>query len=365
MNFLKKVLYQVTGALFKLLLVLIPVIFAAAVVFGTPKHIEAAIKESRVYDQIVGVIIDNSKTETTDATTKDVLAQPEIQATAEKAFNPTVIQSASENFIQGIYGWLQGKTTEPEFTIDLTGPRATLIQGVTDYAKKRADSLPVCTLQQLRLLSPNMDLLSLPCRPPGINTQQVADEFSQQFQDGADFLGDPVITNKTLTKNNNGVPISEKLGALPKAYKAMQIGQWVLLVLTVLLGLLLVLGRRNKIAGARHVAWAMIGVATFLIISQIIYWFMFDKANQAKAGDTATQAMIIDGTKVLVHNFNQVLLWFSAAYAVIGVGLLVLLRTAFAPGKKTTDPLIGEPEIPEPSPETEKEPAPENTPPRE
>lgn len=356
MNFLKKVLYQLTGALFKLLLVLVPIIFAVSVVFGSPKHVETALKESRVYDQIVGVIIDNSKTETTDATTKDVLAQPEIQATAEKAFNPTVLQGASESFIQGIYGWLQGKTTEPQFTIDLTAPKATLIQGVTDYAKKRADSLPVCTLQQLRLLNPNMDLLSLPCRPPGTNTQQVADQFSKQFQDGADFLDNPVITNDTLTKNNNGESIGDKLSSLPKAYKATQTGKWVLFALTMFLGALLVFGRRNKQAGAKHVAWAMIGVATFLIISEILYWFMFDKANQTKPGDTATQTMIIDGSKVLIHDFNQVLLWFTAAYVVIGAGLLILLRTVFAPDHKATDPLLGEPELHKPTPEPEKKP---------
>lgn len=347
MNFLKKLLYQGTGVLFKLLLLLVPIIFAVAIVLGTPKHIETALKESRVYDQIVGVIIDNSKKDVKDGDAQKVLEQPEIQAAAEKAFNPSVLQGASENFLVGIYAWLQGKTPEPHFSIDLTVPKNDLIQGVTDYAKKRADSLPVCTLQQLRQLTPDMDLLSVPCVPPGTNTQSVANQFAQEFQDGANFLDKPVITNETLPKNNNGKSIDENLSAAPRAYAAVQTGKWVLLVAMAMLGALLIFGRHNRRAGIRHVAWGMIGVATFLVITQIVYWFVFDKANKSGVTDTATQAMVLDGTKALIREFNKVLLWFIAGYSIVGVGLLVFLRTKFSPvaNGPALDPLIGEPEL--------------------
>ena len=349
MNFLKKALYQGTGAVFKLLLLLVPIIFALAIVLGTPKHIETALKESRVYDQIVGVIIDNSKKDVKDNNTQEVLNQPEIQAAAEKAFNPTVLRGASENFLNGVYGWVQGKTTEPQFSIDLTTPKNQLVQGVTDYAKKRADGLPVCTLQQLRSLNPNMDLLSVPCVPPGTNTQTLANQFAQDFQNGADFLNKPVISNETITKNNDGQSIGQKLKAVPKAYKAVQTGKWVLFVLTLGLGALLIFCRRNRRAGIRHVAWGMIGVATFLLIAQIVYWFMFDKVNKGGT-NTATQVMVLDGAKALIREFNKVLLWFIAGYAIVGAGLLVFLKMKFspAPNGPALDPLIGDPELPKP-----------------
>lgn len=342
MNILKKFLYQGTGVAFKLLLILVPIIFALAIVLGTPKHIETALKESRVYDQIVGVVINNSQ-KNAEGDTQKVLQQPEIKAAAEKAFNPEVLQGATENFLDGMYAWLQGKTPEPQFSIDLTAPKNELVQGVTDYAKNRANSLPVCTLQQLQLLSPDMDLLSLPCLPPGTNVQATADTFAQQFQDGADFLDKPVITNETIAKNNNaGKSIDQELEGAPQAYQNMQTGKWVLLLIAAALGALLILARHNRRAGIRHVAWGMLGAATFLVIAQIVYWFMFDKANQ---GGDATQAMVLDGVKALLRELNKILLLFAAAYAVVGGGLLVLLHTKSAPKKLTTDPLIGEPEL--------------------
>ena len=350
MKFLKKFLYQGTGAVFKLLLLLIPIIFALITILGTPTHIEGALKESRVYDQIIGVVIDNSRKDAKDKNTKDVLSQPEVQAAAEKAFNPAVLQGATENFLNGMYAWVQGKTPEPQFTIDLTTPKNDFVKGVTDYAKKRADSLPVCTLQQLRQLNPNTDLLSVPCLPPGTNTQAEADKFAASFQTGADFLDKPVITNETLTKNNDGKSISENLSAVPKAYKAIQAAKWLLLVFTVLLGTLLIFGRKNRRAGIRHVAWGLLGIATFLIIAQIIYWFVFDKVNTSGTDNTATEVMVLDGVKALIREFNQALFWFIGAYVVIGAGLLVFLRTKFSPVANglALDPLIGDPELPKP-----------------
>lgn len=350
MNFLKKLLYQGTGAVFKLLLLLVPIVFALAIVLGTPKNIETALKESRVYDQIVSVIIDNSKKNVNDGNTQKVLEQPEIQAAAEKAFNPGVLQGAAENFLDGMYAWLQGKTTEPQFSIDLTAPKNELVQNVADYAKKRADSLPVCTVQQLRLLNTGMDLLSIPCVPPGTNTQALADQFAQDFQSGADFLDKPVITNETITKNNDGQSLSQKLDGAPNAYKAIQTGKWVLMGIAVLLGALLILGRKNRRAGIRHVAWGMIGAATFLIVAQIAYWYIFDKANNSGQNDTVTQAMALDGVKALIREFNKVLLWFIAGYALIGVSLLVFLRTKSSPtpSEPALDPLNGDPELPKP-----------------
>ena len=348
MKFLKKFLYQGTGAVFKLLLLLVPIIFALITVLGTPDRIEGALKESRVYDQIVDVVIDNAKKENKGGDAQEVLSQPEIQAAAEKAFSPAVLQGATENFLDGIYGWVQGKTPEPQFTIDLTTPKNDLIAGVSDYAKKRASGLPVCTVQQLRLLNPDMDLLSIPCVPPGTNIQAEADKFATSFQDGADFLDKPIITNETLTKNGDGKSIGENLSAVPKAYKAIQAVKWILLVFTVLLGALLIFGRKNRRAGIRHVAWGMLGVATFLTIAQIVYWFVFDKANTSGTDHTATQVMVLDGAKALIREFNQALFWFIGAYVAIGAGLLIFLRTKFSPKPNgpALDPLIGDPELP-------------------
>jgi hypothetical protein len=284
-----------------------------------------------VYDQFVSTVIDNSKNQSTDKDSQEILSQPEIKAAAEKSFTPEVLQSSAENVINGVFAWMNGKTAEPQFRIDLTNAKAELSKNVAAYAEKRANSLPPCTIQQLRQLSPDIDLLEIPCLPPGVNVPALAQEYSQKFMSDSDFLKDPVITNETIAKNNNGKPLSEQLSGVPKAYSALTVTKWILLALALLLTGLLIFARRNRRAGVRHVAWTFIGVATFLIIVLIIYWFLYDQANSGRAATDAVQAMWIDGIQSLIREYNKVILWFIAGYAVIGVGLLVYLRFSLVP----------------------------------
>lgn len=326
MNFIRRTLYHSAGALHKLLLLVIPILFAVSLLLSNPTYVEKALKESRVYDQFVSNVIDNSQKESTDATTKKVLADPEIKAAAEKSFNPALLQSSTENVINGVFDWMHGKTSEPQFRIDLTNAKADLSKNVAAYAEKRANNLPPCTLAQLRQLNPNIDLLEIPCLPPGINVHALAQDYSQKFLTSGDFLSDPVITNETIAKNNGGKTLSEQLSGVPKAYSTLNLAKWVFLALALILTGLLIFARRNRRAGAKHVAWTFIGVGIFLIINLIIYWFLFDQANAHRAATDAVQAMWIDGVQSLVREFNKIILWFSAGYLLLGAGMLAYLR---------------------------------------
>jgi hypothetical protein len=326
MTFIRKFLYHTAGVGFKLLLLLIPVVFASAIVLSSPKYIENALKESRVYDQFVSTVIDNSKDKATNENNKKLLSDPDIKAAAEKSFSPALLQSSTENVINGIFAWMQGKTTEPEFRIDLTNAKAELSTNVAAYAEKRANGLPQCTLQQLRQMDPNIDFLEIPCVPPGVNVHTLAQEYSQKFLADSDFLSDPVITNETIAKNNDGKSLSDSLSGVPKAYSTVDTLKWILLALTIGLGALLVFARRDRRAGVKHLAWALLGVGTFLVIELIIYWFLFDRANAAREAADTVQAMWIDGAKALMREFNKILVWFSAIYLLLGAGLVAWLR---------------------------------------
>jgi hypothetical protein len=335
MTFIRRVLYHSTGALHKLALLLLPLVFAVAVLASSPKYIEHALKQSRVYDQVVATVIDNSQKESDSKDTQQILADPGIKAAAQKSFTPSLLQSSAENVINGVFAWMQGKTAEPQFRIDLTNAKAELSKNVAAYAEKRANSLPTCTIQQLRQLNPNIDLLQIPCLPPGANVSALASQYSQKFLSDGDFLKDPVITNETIAKNNDGKPLSEQLSAVPKAYSALMIAKWALLALALLLTALLIFARRNRKAGLLHVAWTFIGVATFLLIVLTIYWFVFAHAHSNQAATDMTQAMWMDGAQSLMRDFNKVIILFSVGYLALGAGALTYLRFRFAPSPKS------------------------------
>lgn len=353
MTFLKKFLYHFVGVIHKFIVLLLPLAFGVAILLSGPQYIEKALERSKAYDQVIPTVLDSSQKAAKDQESKKLLADPEIKAAAQKSFTPALIQTSTENVLDGLFAWAQGKTKEPEFRIDLTNAKADLASNIAAYAEKRANGLPVCTLQQLRQLSPDIDLLQVPCLPPGTNVSAVSQQYSQKFLSEGDFLKDPVITNKSIAKEGSK-PLSEQLSAVPQAYSALQSGKWVLLAIVVILSAALIFARRNRIAGLKHVAWTLVSVATFLLIIITVYWFVFDRANTGRIADNAVQAMWVDGAQSILSDLNRIIVWFSVGYLAIGGGALLFLRFGPHNKKPIKDEVEKEPETETTEEEPEK-----------
>jgi hypothetical protein len=339
---LRKFIYQTTGAFFKTALVTVPVVFAITVTLGNPAVIEKALKQSGVYGQVVDTVLDNSKDQVKDTNTQNLLDDQQVRAAAKKAFSPELLETSTTSVIDGVFAWLQGKTAEPVFSIDISSAKASFVRSLTDYAQAKASALPVCTLQQLQTIDLNSDVLSLPCRPPGVDPAQVASQFNQQVLSNTDFLDKSVITNQTIAEQNNGKSLADSAQNLPAAYQSIQTGKWVLLVLTLVLGVLLVVARRDKRAGLRHVSWALLMSGIFLAISLIVYWYVFNNAARGRVGLEAVQAAWIDGSRVILGEASRVIGTFAAVYTVIGAVVLLLLklRPNLLPGYSNTSTVV-------------------------
>lgn len=326
MSILRKILYYGVSSVFRLLLVLVPLFFALTLVFSNPSNVQGALKESGVYDQFVDIVLDSSAKETTDAEAKQLLNDSAIRDIARESFSPAILERSSNDFVSGIYEWLEGKTSEPQFTIDLSSIKTTLSDKLSVYAENRAAGLPTCTVAQLQTIDLEGNILDLPCLPPGVTATQVGDLFSSRLLSDADFLDEPIITNQTIADQNGGKIITDGLQDVPEAYQFAQTIKWVLLGALIATGLLLILARRDRRAGVRHVAWALVTVAAFLAIALLAYWYVFDKVSQDKVGGDEIQAMVLDGATFILSDINRIISWFVATYAALGIGALLFLR---------------------------------------
>lgn len=358
MSFIRRFFYYSTSLVFRLLLLLVPVVFAVTLVFSNPGTITGALKGSGIYDQFIDLVLDASAKENNDQTAKDLLNDPEVRTIAKQAFTPELLERSSNDVVQGIYDWLNGKTPEPQFTLDLSSAKTTLLNGLSQYAEKRASGLPPCTAAQLQTLDLESDLLNLPCLPPGLTAKQVGDRFSEQLLTNADVLDKPVITNQTIADQNNGKSLTADVQNVPDTFQTAQDLRWVVMIPVVLLGLLLIFARRDRRAGLRHVSWALISVAAFLVIMLLAYWFVFNKVGSSLAKDDEVQVLVINGARVILNDLTTVMTWFAVGYAVVGAGTLLLLKYRFKAPEPiaVTDPsaTLPEPEKPEPKPEKQK-----------
>ncbi len=325
MIFIKRMLLSAGVWLFSTLLFIIPPVFAITGVLGNTGGIERALEQSKVYDEFVPLVLENAQKQNTDPQAQTLLAEPAVQSAIQAAFPPQTLRTSATSVISGVFDWLQGKTPEPQFTIDLTESKQALISNLNTYAEQRINSLPVCTLAQLQTINPSADILSLPCRPPGVDTAQLSKQFSDQLATNTPFLDKPVITNETLAKDSSK-PITSDVAELPEAYQATQIGRWLLVGLAVALAALLILLRRNKKAGVRLVAWSLISAAALWGIACVVYWTFIDKTITGQLGADSTQAMVARGVQSLLSDVGKGILPWILLYGAVGVGALLAMR---------------------------------------
>jgi hypothetical protein len=323
-----------------LCLMQLPFAFAISSVFSNPNNIDTALKEGGVYENVISLVLEDVSKKNNDEGTKQILADKGFRDAITSSVQPDDIQAASQSAIGGIFAWLQGKTDQPEFTIDLSKPAKQATQKLAAYAERRATSLPPCTIQQLQTVNFRDDILSIPCLPPGVSAAQVGKQFTDQTKQQVELLKDPVIDSRKLLKGNDATQLNES--QLPEVYQSLHSSKWFLLGLTVLLLSLLVFARRNRLAGLKYVGILLLVVGGLLGI--VVVMSILGKANlpipDDKVVGIATNTMLN-----LLEQIMAVIRWFVLGYIVLGIAALLAVHI-LKPKEQTQPTEI--PEIPQP-----------------
>ncbi len=306
-------------------------------VVGSPIGIKQGLKDSNIY----GSIVDNSL----DAAQKDMqkkgpegqeennlpLDNPEVRNAIKAAFSPGFLQTATEQIIDGTYKWLDGRTEQPDFAIDLTTAKQRLAESLGEYAVRRAQSLPVCTLQQAReLQNSGIDPLNIPCVPPGFDTASLHGEVTNQINNDDQLLKNTVITADTL-KDDQGKSPFEKMKQAPKAFNLAKNLPYALSGLAVLTAGSLILLHDERRRGIRQVGIIILGTGIFLVVGTLVLNYLFKQVNKpggslGNIADQSFQQAVTALFKSFTSALNGRLIWFGAIYALIGGGVLAALK---------------------------------------
>lgn len=311
-----------------LCLLQLPFAFAISSVFSNPNNIDTALKEGGVYDNAVPLVLEDISKKNNDENTKQLLADQGFKDAITSSVQPSDIQAASQSAIGGIFAWLQGKTAQPEFTIDLSKPATQATEKLAAYAEQRAASLPPCTLQQLQTVNFQDNVLSIPCLPPGVSTAQVGQQFTDQAKQQVELLKNPVIDSRELLKGTDATQLENS--QLPELYQSLHSSKWFTLVLTIILVSLLIFARRNRWAGVKLVGILLLVVGVLLGIVSLMA--TFGTANVSVANDKVAE--IAAKTMLnLAEQLVSVVRWFALSYLVIGAMALVVVRKLNKPGE--------------------------------
>lgn len=334
MDTLRKICIAICVPLLSLSLFLVLATTAFNAYFGTPEPLKKTLVASRVYDHIVTSILDTAKNKAEDQSGGEISVDvPQIKTAAEQSFSPEFIQKSSETIIDGVFGWLDGKTTEPKFDIDVSSARTSFIENVANAAVTHVESLPVCT--------PNDQITSsdkpfdATCRPPNFDAnatkQQIVDKFSSEDSP----LAEDSITFADL-QGKNEKPITEKLAVAPKAYQLSKKLPYALGLIAFLLSGAIFLLHSTKVKAFRTLGKVFISTGVAVLVLATISWFIAKQANFSGGKiDQTLQQDLIRGFKTVSESFSRTIFIGGAVYTVIGVLSLVL-------AKKLTPPLSEE-----------------------
>lgn len=305
-------------------------------VFGTPQPLESALKQSGIYS----IFAQNTIEEQATSTTAIPLQDPGIQAAIQKAFPPSLIEQSTTKIIDGTYDWVQGRTTTPNFSVDLSQPKANLATYIADYVRERSAASPTCSYQESLALAQagtaNIDPYKLTCRPSQISSEQLAEQAKQQVL-SSDLLSTPVVTAASI-KNDQGQTLSQQLEIVPQAYTWMiysLFGTGVVAAIAV--ASIILLQRKQWRAAVKHLSIILISIGTVSAGMAWVISFGFNKISDILADGATSQMLqtkLVSVFTMLAHDLQKWWIGYGIVLIVLGIiGLVIrkMVKESVAP----------------------------------
>jgi hypothetical protein len=308
------------------------------IAFTHPDKIESWLSQSHFYDSFITNAIDQAQKSADNSSGSQVsLHDPAVKAAAQKAFSPQLLQQDITTVLNSNYAWLQGKTSTPNFNIDLTGVKQNFANQVGQAVETRFASLSTCTTAQLAQLAGlsqslrNIDPLSIPCRPPGVTPQAEAALVKQDVLSNTSFLGsNPAITasNANPSLENQSQPYYQKLSAAPKLYRISVALPWVYAVVALLSTIGIVFIALSKRRGLRRIGVVLLEAGIILVIIKVLADRALPHLESRVLANSGTLKSSLTGFLQRAESqLTKIDLWFGIAYLVLALVILIYLFT--------------------------------------
>jgi hypothetical protein len=342
MQFARKALLILATAFLPALLFATALDIGILRIVGSPAPIKKIISDSGIYSSALSQVLkENNKISA--GGTEISLTNPSIKSAAEKSFSPQIVQDTTEKVIDGVYSWLNGKTAQPNFNVDLNAAKATFAVNAGMAASQRASTLPVCPL---RTLPDTTDPLNITCIPRGITPARIGTEVQNDVQNGQGFLDNPVITPDQFKNSGSDQTVfSGQLKNLPTQYQRIKATPVILIILCILAVAAIIFLSVSKRKGLKHVGiiFAVAGVF-MLLFAWVLNGVVIHKLiPNIKLDNNALQINVRKLTTETFQSVDKNYWQFGAGYAVLGT--LAIGGVTFANrGSKEAEAAVTEPE---------------------
>lgn len=296
------------------------------------------LRESNIYDNFVNAVSETAE-EQLGREEGDSNAEGEqrvdievLTNAAKTAFPPHILQTNVEAVLDGFYDWLEGRSEQLMFNLDLSEARKTFVDTVGSEALARAATLPACPAGQS---VGEFDPLSASCLPVGMNIQTEVDRIKNELATSQDFLPDTQLSADDIKLDVDGQqkPLSEAFPDAPKWYGRISRLPWVLTGLAGLNILLILLLARPRKGALKIIAWFFGPVGVIFLLGGAtgsIFARLEDGAVRfGDAENGIAENIAIPLLQEASRSFSAWNLIFGAIY----VGMTILLTVIYLTGR--------------------------------
>jgi hypothetical protein len=325
----RKFIRGTTSSVFKLCLFMTAVTWAASSVLTNPSPIKQALSDSKLYDNLVtSVLNESTKNLKPQGGEQLPLDRPEIREAAQKALPPETVKESFEQFIDSMYAWTESNAERPDFKIDLTESKNTFTVALADYAEKRFNELPACTLAQLQGLNPEVDPFTVECRPPGLTATAVRQKVTEQISNNNEVFGNTIITADTF-KNEQGKSVFENAQQAREGFRLIKSLPLIFGALSIITGVALFFLHERRKTAVRSIAGTLLGVGLFLMISTFVFTLIFNRMNDQRDIASSVPNELQDSLLSIVRSigdaYNMTIIRFGVFYALAGTCIFLAL----------------------------------------
>lgn len=348
MQFVRKSALGLVVSLLIATLITFGITFGLLKVFGTSGPIKNAFKESGFYQTIVGNALDLAqKSEKSESPDQIPINRPEVQDIIRSAASPAYLQTQTEQTLDSIYAWLQGKKPKLDFAIDLADVKVRLADGLEQYAIQHLATLPTCKAGSVP--RGNLDPFQASCLPRGTNIKSVAAQAKNEILNG-EFLKDSQITAESIKTQDGQQTLAQQVEKAPGIYQNVVRGIYGLGLLALLLSAALVSLSSSRRSGLKKLAIIIIVIGASSILIGIAAGFGINRAADVLVRNDPMQESAMRVAEILVSDLRGWWVGYGAALILVGVGTLVALhllkKRSGDAGEKPADPGVTAPDKP-------------------
>jgi len=322
MNILRRLGLSLVVLIFSLSISLFALFVGLYSLLSNPQPIKDALRSSGIYTNLVQNVLEQQATSSPSYMSTD----PTIQTALTQAMPPTFLENTANNFLDGIYDWIEGKTESPRFSVDLSQVRANFANNIAIDVKQKLDSLPVCP----DLIAPPAstgDALSLTCMPQGISSTAIANSARQEALDNSPFNG---TFDASTLKDNQGRPLFASLTFVPAIYHYYVIALFLLPLCMGLCALAIVYLSATKRKGLKRMAWLLVSTGVgIMIIATLEVWLIRKGVSLLSSISNSNTTLQEKGTTIVETLVTDMRTWWfvaGAAYTLIGITTLIIVK---------------------------------------